>query len=111
MMNAMLSLGMPISASMFYGQPVPPTNASATPEVYDVTFSDLEMWMPTVATENHKESGLSFQFLGLPESVMRDFEFTRIKTHGTTNGWQCKNTSGFRFFGVQPMPSQDSGCI
>ena len=88
-----------------------------------------------------KGSKPTFQFLGLPESLMSDFLFEDITTiqqqptdslslptveaaaaagversggggnGGGGGGWQCENTSGFSFKNVVPMPTKDSGCL
>ena len=84
-----------------------------------------------------KGSKPTFQFLGLPESLMSDFLFEDITTTvqqqptdtnslslptgversggggngGGGGGWQCENTTGFSFKNVVPMPTKDSGCL
>ena len=104
------------------GANIPPTNASATPKVYDVLFSNLDLYLSEETAESEPESAAadaleragkpSFEFLGLPESVMRDFRFEKIAVRsGKSHGWHCSNTSGFSFDSVTPMPSRDSGCL
>ena len=107
------------------GANIPPTNASATPKVYDVLFSNLDLYLSEETAESEpepaavgaleragKSSKPSFEFLGLPESVMRDFRFEKIAVRsGKSHGWHCSNTSGFSFDSVTPMPSRDSGCL
>ena len=115
---------MPISASMFYGSNGGgPGNESSTPKVYGCHFSNLSIYMPPkapapagvaarVAAAAGKSTGQSFQFLGLPESVMHDFRFEDITVlSGHSQGWQCVNTSHFSFVNVHPAPTAESGCL
>ena len=105
---------MPFSASMFYGASSPPGNQSSTPQVYDVLFQNLSLHLPTAAEESEYEagSGVSFQFLGLPESLMRDFRFENIHVaNGQSHGWECQNVSEFTFSDVTPAPTAKSGCL
>ena len=106
--------GMPISSSMYYGGASPPGNQSSTPQMYDVLFKNLSLHLPsTVALSSpSKPVSPSFQFLGLPESLIRDFRFQDIRVHsGQSHGWQCQNVSGFSFSDVVPPPTKESGCL
>jgi len=104
---------MQISSSMYYGGASPPGNKSSTPQIYGVLFRNLSLYLPAVPLSTpSKTSGPSFQFLGLPESLMRDFRFEDIRVHsGASQGWQCQNVSGFSFVGVDPAPTKGSGCL
>lgn len=120
---------MPISASMFYGsKDGGPGNESSTPKVYDCRFSNLSIYMPPavngepavaattpaagVEAAAGTNTGQSFQFLGLPESVMHEFVFEDITVlSGHSHGWQCVNTSRFSFTNVHPAPTAESGCL
>ena len=47
-------------------------------QVYDVLFSNLTLFLadsPAVDVMGSHPSDVSFQFIGLPESLMRDFRF------------------------------------
>lgn len=128
---------MPISAVLFYGGAhPPPTNASATPHMYNVTVADTLVYLPTpssghqrgtarVVTSAGNQSAdgatgalhdasddVSFEFVGLPESLMTGFHFDNITIVGEANkGWTCSYTQGFTFTHVSPMPSTASGCL
>jgi hypothetical protein len=114
---------MPISSSMFYGGSAPPGNRSSTPQVYSCRFSNLTFFLMGGGTgaDGGAESSRrrsrsrpkpSFQFLGLPESLMRDFHFEDLTVHaGESHGWQCHNVSGFTFKNVNPAPTTASGCL
>ena len=124
---------MPISASLFYsGNPVP-TNASATPQVYDIAVQNVTIYLPkaaaaaaatAAAAANPDEVGTdgdgskqkypktTFQFIGLDESVMRNVSFEGIKVvGGASHGWYCEHTAGFTYKDVAPMPDKNSGCL
>jgi hypothetical protein len=109
---------MPVSASMFYGSSDNdgPGNRSSTPTVRDCVFSNLSIYLPahaasTPSTISSKPKP-SFQFLGLPESLMSGFHFADITVHsGESHGWQCVNTSSFSFDQISPAPAADSGCV
>jgi len=156
------------AVAVFYGiaEPgcVPRCNESATPHVHSFIFRNLSLYLPKHQHQHQqgqhgqqqrwgqeegeeqeggegKGSKPTFQFLGLPESLMSDFLFEDITTiqqqptdslslptveaaaaagversGGGGNGggggrWQCENTSGFSFKNVVPMPTKDSGCL
>ena len=84
-------------------------------QVYDVLFSNLTLFLadsPAVDVMGSHPSDVSFQFIGLPESLMRDFRFEDIALKsGKSHGWQCGDVSNFSFKNVEPMPSQESGCL
>ena len=128
---------MPISASLFYSGNPAPTNASATPHVYDVRVENVTIYMlPKLETraggagrvqrrpKGRQQSGAiptdagpsypktTFQFIGLSESVMHDVSFDGVKVvGGVSHGWYCEHTRGFTFKDVSPMPSKESGCM
>jgi hypothetical protein len=109
---------MAISASMYYGGASPPGNKSSTPQVYGCLFKNLSIYLPpaatataTAASPSKPKTSPSFQFLGLPESLMRDFRFEGIRViSDDSQGWQCQNVSGFQFSDIDPMPTKMSGC-
>jgi hypothetical protein len=81
-------------------------------KVFGVLFKNLSLYLPTTAPISAKPATPSFQFLGLPESMMRDFRFKNIRVHsGVSHGWQCQNVSGFSFSDVVPAPTTKSGCL
>ena len=100
----------PISASLFYEGSPPPTNASATPEVYGVAVRNATIAMPAAVA---KRRGL-FQFVGLPESPLRAFHFEDVRVvSGSVGGqtgddaWSCTDTAGFTFAGnITPAPGK-----
>eukprot|EP00039_Didymoeca_costata_P010092 m.134889 g.134889 ORF g.134889 m.134889 type:complete len:465 (+) comp14705_c0_seq2:71-1465(+) len=99
--------GEPMSASLYYSSNPPPTNATATPHMYNVRFEDSLIYLPP-AVESAKSS---FQFIGLPESQLKNFSFQNITVvNGVSNGWVCTDTQDFTFSDVIPAPSKLSGC-
>eukprot|EP00041_Stephanoeca_diplocostata_P035329 m.1241530 g.1241530 ORF g.1241530 m.1241530 type:complete len:487 (+) comp24680_c0_seq1:354-1814(+) len=114
------NMPMPISASLYYGGAhPPPTNASATPHMHAVSFVDVVVHLPVPhprirerTVPHPRTQGVSFQFIGLAESLLSDFRFDNVSILGSANnGWQCSYTDGFVFTAVTPMPSQSSGCL
>lgn len=76
-------MGMPFSASMFYEGNIPRTNASATPKIYNVLVANLSVYLPKPSQPSKEVASTkaSFQFLGLPESLMRDFHFSNVTVY------------------------------
>ena len=80
--------------------------------MHDCLFANLSFVLAPSVDKASSEAPVSFQFLGLPESKMRDFHFQNITVRsGKAHGWQCMNTSGFTFEGVSPAPTASSGCL
>jgi len=90
-----------LSASMFYSGSVAPTNVTATPHIYDVSFTNVTGYMP-----KSSKPGYALQFIGLAEQAMERFTFTDIAITGLNAGWQCTDTTGFEFSGtiIPPPP-------
>jgi hypothetical protein len=64
---------------------------------------------PRAVSANAKPS---WEFIGLNESIMRDFSFENITiVSGVQNGWSCQYTQGFTFKNVSHPPLASSNCI
>ena len=107
----------PISASLYYSGNPPPTNASATPHMHSVTFSNLTIHLPAQSTKT-KDPPAAITWIGLPESLMTNFTFRDIAVLPTPSGmypkvqgWACTNVSGFVFDNVTPPPDGASHCL
>lgn len=99
-----------LSASMFYSNDLPPTNATATPQIHDVSFENVAAYMHGEDGRSGKGGGENFalQFIGLAEQAMQRFAFTNVSVTGANDGWQCQHTEGFSFSGsVVPVPPAD----
>lgn len=93
------------------------TTVRAAGQIYDILFSNLTVFLAdggAAGAVGSPPSDPSFQFLGLPESLLRDFRFEDVALKsGRSHGWQCNNvdTKAFSFKNVDPMPTQKSGCL
>ena len=104
---------MPFSANMAYdGGKAAPTNASATPVFERISVVDALVYLQDDDDADALGKKYSWEVIGLPESIVRNFTFTNIKlVSGADHGWHCVDTSGFQFNNVQPPPSSESGCL
>ena len=117
---------LPFSAAMHYGSYGPggdvPTNTTATPAVFDVRFENATILLPPAPAST------LFSFVGLNDSVLRDFTFKDVRTvrwpggaSGADDGqpegpssraaqsaWSCTYTHNFQFEGsISPPPGSD----
>jgi hypothetical protein len=65
----------PLSASLYYSDNPPPTNASATPRFYDLVAENITVHVPASPTKPKQPLPPAFAWIGLDESKISNFRF------------------------------------